>query len=93
MRKVCETKFWKETNFLKIILGNINLFSSGRVEEGFFEGAYVGEVASYLNDDPNACHSKTGLTLLRSNYLSIVFEKKGKIIACTGCSTYNFSPV
>ncbi len=54
---------------MKIILGNINLFSSRRVEEGFFEGAYVGEVASYLNDDPNACHSKTGLIFLRGNYL------------------------
>jgi hypothetical protein len=73
---------------LEKILGTLNLFNWGRVKHSFWKGAHVSEVGYFPNPKPNACYSKTGLTFLRSIYLTINFEKsKENRFSCSGYST------
>jgi hypothetical protein len=93
IRNDSSLKIYIQILFWKKILGTLNLFNWGRVEHGYWNGAYVSEVGYFPNPKPNACYSKTGLTFLKSIYLTINFEKsKGKSFSCSGYSTNTNSP-
>jgi hypothetical protein len=78
---------------LKIILGSITVFLYGKVISGFWKGSTVVSVGKFINEEPEACFTKTGVTRLYSSFSSTTFQKNCKEkLVCFGNTLIEFYP-
>jgi hypothetical protein len=63
---------------LKLFSGTVIAFLYGKVISGFWKGSTVVAFVRFLNEEPEACFTKTGVTRLYSTLTSITFQKNCK---------------
>jgi hypothetical protein len=90
-------KFRKFYNFFSkiynIYSGEVTLYHCGIVISGPCKGAIVCEIVHSPNPYPEACHKKSGLTRVDSDFAFLNIKNCGKdFIACSGGGYQTFSP-
>ncbi len=72
--------------------GSINAYRFGKVQAGYMVGALVAEVYDNPNPDPGACNTKTGVTELKSDFVTLTFKKGNEGFTCWGKNILRFKP-
>jgi hypothetical protein len=65
----------------------------GKIISGFWEKSTVVAVVRYINEEPEACFTKTGVTRLYSGFCSTTFQKNcNEKLVCFGNILLEFYP-
>jgi hypothetical protein len=56
------------------------------------KGALVADVFDSKNPDPGACNTQTGVTKIKSNFLTLTFKKGDESFTCWGKGINRFTP-
>ncbi len=68
------------------------VFKIGTVAKGFLKGATVTEVTDFVNPEPDACSSESGLREMIVKTTIITFQTENIRVACFGTGRETFSP-
>ncbi len=63
---------------LNLFSGTLTVFLYGKVISGFWKGSTITTVARFINEEPEACFTKTGVTRSYSSFASLTFQKNCK---------------